>query len=156
MSSKGNYLRAIEEWADIYMGRSLSEYFAFLRGTGMSMQQAHALTFLFYNAPSKISEICAHMMVSAAAASQMVDRLEKQNLVARIPEPEDRRVRNVVLSEQGQEFVRQSIKARRSWVENQPTEFSNEQLDQISSALRLLSNVYRENRGELPIQSRIP
>ena len=134
----------MEEWANIYLGRSLSEYFVFLKSSGISMQQAYALTYLHYNAPSKISEICDHMMVSAAAASQMVDRLEKQNLVARIPEPGDRRVRNVVLSEQGQGFVRQSIEARRRWVKDVPAELSEEQLDQISSALQLLISVYQE------------
>ncbi len=108
------------------------------------MQQAYALTFLHYNAPSKISEICDHMMVSAAAASQMVDRLEKQDLVARIPEPGDRRVTNVVLSEQGQAFVTQSIEARRSWVKETPAELSQDQLDEISSALQLLISVYRK------------
>jgi DNA-binding MarR family transcriptional regulator len=138
------YLKLVEEWANIYLGRSLSEYFVFLKSTGISMQQAYALTFLHYNAPSKISEICDHMMVSAAAASQMVDRLEKQDLVARIPEPGDRRVTNVVLSEQGQAFVTQSIEARRSWVKETPAELSQDQLDEISSALQLLISVYRK------------
>jgi len=144
MSSKSKYLKLLEEWANIYLGRSLSEYFVFLKSTGISMQQAYALTFLHYNAPSKISEICDHMMVSAAAASQMVDRLEKQDLVARIPEPGDRRVTNVVLSEQGQAFVTQSIEARRSWVKETPAELSQDQLDEISSALQLLISVYRK------------
>jgi DNA-binding MarR family transcriptional regulator len=144
MSSKSMYLKLLEEWANIYLGRSLSEYFVFLKSTGISMQQAYALTFLHYNAPSKISEICDHMMVSAAAASQMVDRLEKQDLVARIPEPGDRRVTNVVLSEQGQAFVTQSIEARRSWVKETPAELSQDQLDEISSALQLLISVYRK------------
>jgi DNA-binding MarR family transcriptional regulator len=144
MSTKSTFLMAMEEWANVYFGRSLSEYFNFLKSTGISMQQAYALTFLHYNAPSKMSEICEHMMVSAAAASQMVNRLEKQNLVARISDPGDRRVRNVVLSEQGEAFVRQSIEARRSWVKEATVELSEEQLEQISSALGVLSSVYRE------------
>ena len=144
MSTKNNYLMAMEDWANIYLGRSLAEYFVYLKSTGISMQQAYALTYLHYNAPSKISEICDHMMVSAAAASQMVDRLEKQNLVTRIPEPTDRRVRNVVLSEKGELFVRQSIEARRSWVKEVPADLNKEQLDQISLALELLTSVYRE------------
>jgi DNA-binding MarR family transcriptional regulator len=84
------------------------------------------------------------MMVSAAAASQMVDRLEKQNLVVRIPEPGDRRVRNVVLSEEGERFVRKSIEARRSWVKEVPAVLSEGQLNEITSALQLLTSVYRE------------
>jgi len=144
MSTKSSYLMAMEDWANIYLGRSLAEYFVYLKSTGISMQQAYALTYLHYNAPSKISEICDHMMVSAAAASQMVDRLEKQNLVTRIPDPTDRRVRNVVLSEQGELFVRQSIEARRSWVKEVPSDLSEEQLEQISLALELLISVYRD------------
>jgi len=135
---------AMEEWANVYLGRSLSDFFVFLKSSGISMQQAYALTFLHYNAPSKISEICEHMMVSAAATSQMVDRLEKQNLVTRISEPGDRRVRNVVLTEQGQRFVLQGIEARRGWVKKVPSELNRDQLDQISSALQLLISVYQE------------
>jgi len=145
MSIKSDYLMAMEEWANVYLRRSLSEYFIFLRSTGISMQQAYALTFLHYNAPSKISEICEHMMVSPAAASQMVDRLERLDLVARMPNPGDRRVRNVMLSEQGQEFVLQSIQARRSWANEVPAELSERQLSQISSAMQLLISVYRSD-----------
>jgi DNA-binding MarR family transcriptional regulator len=144
MSIKNNYLEVLEEWANLYLRRSLSDYFVFLKSTGVSMQQAYALTYLHYNAPCKISEICELMMVSPAAASQMVDRLEKQNLVTRIPEPGDRRVRNVVLSEQGIRFVLESIEARREWVKEVPIELSAGQLDRITTALQSLISAYRE------------
>ena len=144
MSIESKYLTAMEEWANVYIGRSLSGYFNFLKSSCVSMQQAYALTFLHYNTPSKMSALCEHMMVSAAAATQMVDRLEKQNFVDRVPDPADRRVRHVVLSEEGERFVRQSIEARRSWVKEVPAELSQDQLNQISSALQLLISVYKD------------
>ena len=144
MSSRINFLNAMENWVNIYLFRSLSEYFEYLKNNGISMQQAYVLTFIHYNGPSKISEICEHMMVSAAAASQMADRLEKVNLVQRIPEPGDRRVRNVVLTQQGESVVRQSIEARQSWVNEIPGKFSDDQMDQISDALELLTSIYKE------------
>ena len=144
MSSQINFLDAMENWVNIYLFRSLSEYFEYLKNNGISMQQAYVLTFIHYNGPSKISEICEHMMVSAAAASQMADRLEKVNLVQRIPEPGDRRVRNVVLTQQGESVVRQSIEARQSWVNEIPGKFSDDQMDQISDALELLTSIYKE------------
>ena len=144
MSSQNNFFEAMENWVNIYLFRSLSEYFDYLKKTGISMQQAYALTYIHYNSPSKITEICEHMMVSAAAASQMVDRLEKQDLVERTAEPGDRRVRNVLLTNQGESFVKQSIEARQNWVREIPAELSEEQLDQISAALQLLSSVYQE------------
>jgi len=144
MSSQINFLDAMENWVNIYLFRSLSEYFEYLKNNGISMQQAYVLTFIHYNGPSKISEICEHMMVSAAAASQMADRLEKVNLVQRIPEPGDRRVRNVVLTQQGESVVRRSIEARQSWVNEIPGKFNDDQMDQISDALELLTSIYKE------------
>ena len=108
------------------------------------MQQAYALTFVHYNGPSKMSEICEHMLVSAAAASQMVDRLEKQNYVQRVADPGDRRVRRVLLSDQGQSFVQQSIEARQGWTKEIPSKLNEKQLDQISAALQILTSIYQE------------
>ena len=144
MASQDNFLNALENWVNIYLFRSLAEYFDYLKNSNISMQQAYALTFIYYNGPSKISEICEHMMVSAPAASQMADRLEKVNLVQRVPKSGDRRVRNVVLTEQGEIFVKRSIEARQDWVKTIPTELSDDQLDQISDALQLLASIYKE------------
>jgi DNA-binding MarR family transcriptional regulator len=144
MSSQKQFLNAMENWVNIYLFRSLSEYFDYLKNKSISMQQAYALTFVHYNGPSKISEICEHMMVSAPAASQMADRLEKVNLVERKLDPGDRRVRKIVLTEQGESFVRQSIAARQSWVNEIPTKLSDDQLDQISDAFQLLASIYKE------------
>ena len=144
MASHATFLSAMESWVNIYLFRSLAEYFDYLKNTGVSMQQAYALTFIFYNGPSKISEICEHMMVSAPAASQMADRLEKLNLVKRTSEPGDRRVRNVELTKMGNVFVQQSIEARQNWAKEIPTELSDDQLDQISEALQLLTSSYSE------------
>lgn len=144
MSSQENFIHAMENWTNVYLIRSLTEYFKFLKSTEISMQQAYVLTFIHHNGPSKVSDICEHMMVSAAAASQMVDRLEKQNLVERVADLEDRRVRNVVLTEQGDRFVQKSIAARKSWVKEIPPRLSAEQLDQIAAALQQLSSVYQD------------
>jgi DNA-binding MarR family transcriptional regulator len=143
MSSKDHYFEALENWANTYLYRSLSGYFDYLKTTGVSMQQAYALTYIYHNGASKISNICEHMMVTAAAASQMVDRLEKLNLVVRIADPEDRRVRNVALTEEGEDFARSSIEARKRWITQIPTGLSDEQYDHIANALGQLTQIYK-------------
>jgi len=40
-------------------------------------------------------------MVSPGAASQMVDRLEKLKMVKQIPDPKDRRVRKILVLDEG-------------------------------------------------------
>ena len=143
MTSQEKFLKAMESWAYLYLFRSLSDYLDYLKATGISLQQAYALTYIYYQGPSKISEICAHMLVTAAAASQMVDRLEKQDMVSRIADPEDRRVRNVVLSIKGKKIVEKSIIARQNWVKEIPVGLSDNQLDEISAALQLLISTYQ-------------
>jgi len=144
MSSQNDLLEEMENWASIYLYQSFTEFLNYLKCSDLSMHQAYVLTFIFYNGPCKISDLCEHMMVSAAAASQMVDRLEKQSLVKRAAEPGDRRVRNVVLSNRGEDFVRQSIEARKSWIKEIPDGLSEEQKDQISASLKLLNSIYQE------------
>jgi DNA-binding MarR family transcriptional regulator len=56
----------------------------------------------------------------------------------------DRRVRNIVLTQQGESGVRHSIDARQSWVNEIPGKFSHDQLDQISDALELLASIYQD------------
>ncbi len=141
MSSQDEFLKEMENWVNLYMNRSLSKYYDFLKSTNVSMHQAYALTFIHYNGPSKISDICEHMMVSAAATSQLVDRLEKQDLVQRTAAPGDRRVRNVVLSETGERFVQQSTAARKNWIKEIPGAVEEKQLDQITAALYLLNSI---------------
>jgi DNA-binding MarR family transcriptional regulator len=138
MSSQADFLKTIEDWASMYLFRSLTEFFKYLKISNLSMLQAYVLTYVYYNGPSKISDLCDHMMVSAAAASQMVDRLEKQKWVKRIASAEDRRVRNVVLSGTGEKFVRQSIVARQSWLQELPPQLTVEQQEQVTESLKIL------------------
>jgi DNA-binding MarR family transcriptional regulator len=134
----------IEDWASIYLYRSLTGFFDYLKIAGLSMQQAYVLTYIFYNGPSNISQIGEQMMVSAAAASQMVDRLEKQDLVERVSQAGDRRIRNVVLSEKGEAFVKLGIESRQRWLKGLPAKLSDEQQVQISEALKALISLSKE------------
>jgi DNA-binding MarR family transcriptional regulator len=144
MSHQEKLIEAIEDWANLYMFRSLSEYFSFLNSTSIPMQQAYVLTFIFHNGPSSISKICEHMTVSPAAASQMVDRLAKQNMVKRVHDKKDGRVRNVTLTERGEIFVQDSIAARQNWVKEVPSKLNNVQVEQIALALKQLSAAYQK------------
>ena len=144
MSSQEKLIEAIENWANLYMVRSLSEYFSYLSDTRIPILQAYVLTYIYHNGPKSISTICEHMMVSPAAASQMIDRLEKQEFVQRVPGQTDGRVRNVVLTKQGKTFVQESIAARQNWIYEVPLDLNIDQMDLIASALQELSAAYQK------------
>ncbi len=138
MTSQDEFLSVAETWAKLYFFKSLTDFFNHLKQTELSILQAYALTYLSFRGPIKISELCDHMMVSPAAATQMVDRLEKLDLVSRVADPNDRRVRRVEVLKKGQAFVQQQFVNSQSWLTEIPASLTKEQEEQITTLLSLL------------------
>ena len=138
MSSQSEFLETVENWAKLYFFQSLTDFFNSLKHSDLSLLQAYALTYLFFKGPIKISELCEHMMVSPGAASQLVDRLEKLELVERIADPKDRRVRKVIVLDKGEKFVQENFAFSQSWLSEIPANISTEQEAQIATALSIL------------------
>ena len=138
MTSQTDFLKTVENWAKLYFFQSLTDFFNYLKHSELSLLQGYALTHLFFKGPIKISELCEHMMVSLGAASQMVDRLEKLGMVERIADPEDRRVRKVVVLDKGKKFVQENFAFSQSWLGEIPANINPEQEEQITATLSIL------------------
>ena len=138
MTSQTDFLKTVENWAKLYFFQSLTDFFNYLKHSELSLLQAYALTYLFFKGPIKISELCEHMMVSPGAASQMVDRLEKLEMVTRIADPEDRRVRKVLVLEKGEKFMQENFVFSQSWLSEIPNNITPEQETQITAVLSIL------------------
>ncbi len=138
MPTQTEFLNTVENWAKLYFFQSLTDFFNYLKHTELSLLQAYALTYLFFKGPIKISELCEHMMVSPGAASQLVDRLEKLNLVERTSDPEDRRVRKIIVLEKGEKFVQENFAFSQSWLSEIPTNITPEEEAQITNVLSIL------------------
>jgi DNA-binding MarR family transcriptional regulator len=145
MTSQTEFLETVENWAKLYFFQSLTEFFNYLKHSELSLLQGYALTYLFFKGPLKISELCDHMMVSLGAASQMVDRLEKLEMVERIADPEDRRVRKVVVLDKGKKFVQENFAFSQSWLSEIPANINPEQEEQITATLSLLMQSFGKN-----------
>jgi len=138
MTSETDFLKTVENWAKLYFFQSLTEFFNSLKNSELSLLQAYALTYLFFKGPIKISELCEHMNVSPGAASQMVDRLEKLEMVARIADPEDRRVRKVTVLDKGEKFVQEKFVFSQSWLSEIPANITPKEEAQITAVLSTL------------------
>ena len=138
MTSNTEFLKTVENWAKLYFFQSLTDFFNYLKHSELSLLQAYALTYLYFKGPIKISELCEHMMVSPGAASQMVDRLEKLEMVARIADPEDRRVRKVLVLEKGESFVEENFTFSQNWLSEIPANITPEEEAQITTVLSIL------------------
>jgi len=138
MTSQTEFLKTMEDWAKLYFFQSLTDFFNYLKHTELSLLQAYALAYLVFKGPIKISELCEHMMVSPGAASQLVDRLEKLEMVARIADPNDRRVRKISVLDKGEEFVQKHFEFSQSWLSEIPANIDPEQAAQITAVLSML------------------
>ncbi|MCP4422377.1 MAG: MarR family transcriptional regulator [Chloroflexi bacterium] len=145
MTSQTEFLETMENWAKLYFFQSLTDFFNYLKHSELSLLQAYALTHLFFKGPIKISELCEHMMVSPGAASQLVDRLERLEMVSRVADPQDRRVRKILVLDKGQQFVQENFKYSQSWLSEIPANIDSEQETQITSILSMLIQSSRKS-----------
>src|SRR3954451_18979167 len=58
--------------------------------------------------PCTISELAARLEITKQGAAQIVDDMERRGLVARRPDPHDRRARLVSLTEEGDRALREA------------------------------------------------
>ncbi len=89
------------DWSTIFVRLSMHDFNRFARGGGLSLAQMSVLMHLHYNGPREVMGFADLMQVSPAGASQMIERLVQSGLVQRIESRDDRRVRQVHLTEQG-------------------------------------------------------
>ena len=141
-----DFLETLENWAKLYFFQSLTDFFNYLKQTDLSLLQAYALAYLYFKGPIKISELCDHMMVSAGAASQLVDRLERLEMVARIADPKDRRVRKIQVLNKGENFVQENFRFSQNWLTEIPADITPEQVNQITEVLSMLMKGSKQGR----------
>ena len=78
-----------------------------LRDLGITYQKFHLLGYLDGSNPVSMKEISEKFGITMAAATGLVDRLEKINLTCRLPDPKDRRRIFVQLTREGRKKIEQ-------------------------------------------------
>lgn len=76
------------------------------------------LQYVYLHGPSPVREIACGLEISVSAASQLVDRLVKKDLVTRRENESDRRLTSVELTESGREAVRLMRQRRSEWFDS--------------------------------------
>jgi DNA-binding MarR family transcriptional regulator len=130
----------IKEWSEVFMQRSMRDFRKFMLTTGLSFSQINILMRMVHRGSTSVSEVGEQLGVTNAAASQAVDRLVQLGLIIRTEDPEDRRAKQLALTQKGRELINQGVEARSKWVEGVTRSLSSEQQNMIISALILLTS----------------
>ena len=139
---------ALREWAKVFTHRSMQEFHRSQRDYGLSTGQLRTLTHLHFQGVHHVSDIGDDLGVTAAAASQLVDRLVSMNLLERSEDPDDRRVKRITISKAGRALVRQGIEDRFKWMKDLADNLTRAQQEEIISALRALTDAAKSLEEE--------
>ncbi len=138
------FAAVLRDWAAVFMRRSMRDFVQLSKNSGLSISQMGALFRLYHGGFCGVSDLGDHLGVTNAAASQMVERMVQQGLLARIEDPEDRRGKIISLTLKGRELVEESIDARRRWIEQLTQTLTVDEQEVIIAALNTLTAVARQ------------
>ena len=151
MSISEQFNQVLRDWSETFVHRSMQDFVQFSKASGLSMAQIHTLFRLHHAGMCGVTEVGDLLGVTNAAASQMVDRLVQQGLIARAEDPSDRRVKQLTLTEAGRSMVLDCIEARRHWMEQLTNALDAGELEQIIQSLTILNRAaHRLEPVELP------
>ncbi|MDF2791156.1 MAG: MarR family transcriptional regulator, partial [Neobacillus sp.] len=97
-----------------------------------------ALQWLFEDGDMTIGELSTKMYLAFSTTTDLVDRMEKNQLVVRVKDPKDRRVVRIHLLEEGERIIDEVIKKRQVYLEEVLTNFSLEEIQQLQTNLMKL------------------
>jgi DNA-binding MarR family transcriptional regulator len=86
------------------------------RAAGLSVPQFRALLYVRRHPGSGLSEIAEHLGTSVPAASELVSRLVRQDLVVRVTDPRERRRVRLTLSPGGAAHLEEAQSAAVLWL----------------------------------------
>lgn len=144
MTKPTQFSQTLRAWMDAFMHRSMSGWNHFAKSTGLSMPQFSILMQLHHKGPCGMSEISDRFDITAAAASQLVDKLVHAGYLERAEDPSDRRAKLLTLSTSGGELIKQGIEERYRWMDDLATTLSVDDQKKVSAALILLTNAAKE------------
>lgn len=97
-----------------------------------------ALQWLFEHGDMTIGDLSNKMYLAFSTTTDLVDRMEKNELVMRVREEQDRRVVRIKLLKEGERIIEEVIKKRQDYLQNVLTDFTQPEVEQFSFLLEKL------------------
>jgi DNA-binding MarR family transcriptional regulator len=149
MSSADPLTLTLQEWIGVFMRHSMRSFIHYSKESGLSLSQVGAL-FQINHGRSNVSDLGDGLGITNAAASQMLERLVQEGLILRSEDPQDRRVKQLVLTEKGCKILEESVQARQGWLEDLVSILSAPEKEQIDGALKVL--ILKTNQLDQPAE----
>lgn len=97
-----------------------------------------ALQWLFEHGDMTIGDLSNKMYLAFSTTTDLVDRMEKNEMVVRIREEQDRRVVRIKLLEEGERVIEEVIQKRREYLNTVLENFSEDESEKFAALLEKL------------------
>ncbi|KAF0823368.1 MarR family transcriptional regulator [Cytobacillus firmus] len=104
-----------------------------------------ALQWLFEEGDMTIGELSNKMYLACSTTTDLVDRMEKNSLVKRVKDPNDRRVVRIHLLEEGERIIEEVIKKRQDYLKEV---LKNSSHNEVLFLKDNLMKLHHDMRGE--------
>jgi len=139
MTNSLQFTQSLRQWMDAFMHRSMRGWMHYAKSTGLSMPQFSILMQLQHRGACGMSEISERFDISAAAASQLVDKLVQGGYIVREEDPSDRRAKLLNLTSSGRDLIQQGIEERYRWMEQLASSLDAGEQSKVVEALTILT-----------------
>jgi DNA-binding MarR family transcriptional regulator len=136
--------QSLRSWMDIVMHRSMRGWMTFAKSTGLSMPQFSILMQLHHKGPCGMSEISERFDITAAAASQLTEKLVQGGYIERAEDPNDRRAKSIQLTSKRRELVEAGMTERNRWMDELVSKLSAEDKPKVVEALIVLTEAAKQ------------
>lgn len=120
------------------MRNSLGNFMRFAKEKNYSILQLSALIHLSQIEECNVSDLGSEFGVTNAAISQLLEKMVQQGLVHRSEDPQDRRNKVLILTEEGKQIANESLFERQKWLSKLVKILTDEEQAQVDTAFRLL------------------
>ncbi len=141
---------ALAAWNDRMLQRAMQAFWQFTREAGISAPQMQTLMRLHYRGECNVSDVGSHLDISNPAASQLIQRLVADGLVARQATQNDRRTKTLTLTAKGQALVDAAIATRHAGLAQLAAGLGEAEKERIRAALLVLLAAGHNTDNETP------
>ncbi len=144
MTDSEETISCLEKWVEVAMHLSMRNFIRYSKENNISMSQIGTLFHLQRKGIMGVTDVGAHLGITSAAASQMIEKLVQQNLIERTEDPHDRRVRQLTLTKEGLAVLQGGLHARQAWMGELIAKLSPDEQKQVVKVLDLLIEKSRQ------------
>ena len=113
---------------------------------GITTPQFNALLVLRDNPNITMGDLCEKLFLACSTATDLIDRMEKNGLLERSRDKQDRRVIRLSISDKGRQVISEVIEARRRYVASILGKLTAEEIEQLGNSLDKLHSLMVSER----------